>query len=109
MVTAIIQTAGTVTDPYSNETIESWDNPTEVIVEGCVLAPRASNEPLEVGRSPVYVGYMLYAPYGTVVNARSRVVIDGVRYEVDGEPFAWASPFSGKQAGTEIPIQRVEG
>jgi len=109
MVTAIFQRAGTVEDPYSGETTESWDNPTEVTVEGCTLAPRQSNEPLVVGRQPVYVGYMLYAPYGTDVDARSRVVIDGKTYEVEGEPFHWQNPMTGTKAGVEIAINRVEG
>ena len=109
VVTAVIQYPGTVEDPYSGEQTESWDNPTEVTVEGCVLAPRQSNEPLVVGRSPVYVGYMLYAPFGTVVDARCRVVIEGKTYRVEGEPFQWQNPMTGTQAGVEIAIERVDG
>lgn len=109
MVTATIQTPGTIEDPYSGELIESWDNPVETVVSGCVLAPRQSNEPLVVGRAPVYIGLMLYAPYGTQVNARSRIVIESEVYEVEGQPFQWDNPFTGTKAGVEIPIRRVDG
>lgn len=109
MVTAVIKNPGVTVDPYSNEEVESWDTPTIETYENCVLAPRESTEPLRPGRTPVYAGYVLYAPYGIDVTARSRVEINDKEYEVEGEPFAWASPHTGTKAGTEIPLKRTEG
>ena len=109
MVTAVIKNPGVTIDPYSNEEVESWDNPTIETFTNCVLAPRETTEPLRAGRSPVYAGYTLFAPYGINVTARSRVEVDDKEYEVEGEPFAWSSPHTGRQAGTEIPLKRVDG
>lgn len=51
----------------------------------------------------------LYLPGGTVLGAVDAVEINGTRYEVDGDPLVWTSPFTGRQAGVQVPLKKVTG
>jgi hypothetical protein len=44
-------------------------------------------------------------PYGTVVSSNSVLLIRGLRYEVDGTPNDWSSPFTGWAAGVAVPLR----
>lgn len=58
--------------------------PNEHDIEGCAVLPRASNEE---GRGWVIVaGRMIVAPFGSDVLATDKVRVDGVLWDVDGEP-----------------------
>lgn len=58
--------------------------PAEHDIKGCVVTPRASNEE---GKGWVIVeGRMIVAPYGSDVRATDKVRVDGLVWEVDGEP-----------------------
>lgn len=48
-------------------------------------------------------------PYDAPVTSTSVLVIRGDRYEVDGEPNQWRSPFTGWEAGLAVPLKRVTG
>lgn len=48
-------------------------------------------------------------PYGTAVGPLSVLVIRGDRYEVDGTPNQWRSPFDGTEFGVAVPLRRVTG
>jgi hypothetical protein len=48
-------------------------------------------------------------PYNTPVTSQSVLVIRGDRYEVDGTPNPWRSPFTGWEAGLAVPLRRVTG
>ena len=50
----------------------------------------------------------LYLPLGTVVAARGRVTVDGVRFLVDGSPRAWSHP-STNVSGVVASLRRVDG
>ena len=52
--------AGTVSDPYSGEDGQDWDNPVPVLSAAAGVEPLASQEPLQDGRQAVIVGYRLY-------------------------------------------------
>lgn len=53
-------------------------------IKGCAILPRTSNEE---GKGWVIVeGQMVIAPYGSDVLADDQVRIDGVTWEVDGQP-----------------------
>lgn len=107
--TVTIQTAGTTTDPYSGDTTEDWDNPTEVEVTGVGIEPRPSSEPVENARNSVVSGFTLYLPPGTSVTAQNRVVVRGGTYDVLGDPATWRNPFTGWEPGVVVQVGRTEG
>jgi hypothetical protein len=77
--------AATVVDGYGEPAL-SWANPTSTATQGW-LGQREETEPQSAGRTAVtVVRDVLQLPAGTVITARDRVVIDGVTYEVDGQP-----------------------
>jgi hypothetical protein len=58
--------------------------PPEHDIEGCAVLPRASEEE---GRGwVIHDGRMIIAPFGADVLATDQVRVDGVTWEVDGEP-----------------------
>lgn len=107
--TVTIQTAGTVTDPYSGESAPSWDDPTEVDVPGVAVEPRPSSEPVENARNSVTSGFTLYLPAGTAITAQNRVIVRGGTYDVLGDPADWRSPFTGWAPGLVVQVGRTEG
>jgi hypothetical protein len=52
---------------------------------------------------------MVYLPTGTVVTDLDAVLINGVKYEVQGNPFNFTSPFSGHQSPVQIRVTSVIG
>lgn len=99
-----VLTPGTVSDPYSGETVASWDAPTERDVT--TLAPpepRPSDEPLLDARNSVTSGWTLYLPPGDPISSRDRVRVRGVVYPVQGEPAAW------HDVGVVVQAFRTEG
>lgn len=85
-------------------------------IGGCALAPRGSSEPAEPGRAQVIVGLTAYLPHGADVRADDVVVPgptagrwSGVRFQVLGEPGDWASPLTGRLAGTEVALEKASG
>ena len=101
--TVAVLTAGTTTDPYSGETVESWATSTEVTVTTLAPAePRPSDEPTQNARNALVSGWTLYLPSGTAVTAANRVRVRGEVYPVQGEPSDWLGAGIVVQAyGTE--------
>lgn len=61
------------------------------------------------GRAGVIVGLMLFAPYDTDLVYTDRIEVDGVLYEIEGEPGRWRNPFSGWEAGMQAALRRAAG
>jgi hypothetical protein len=93
-------------DEYGNPTYDELD---PVVLDGAFVAPRKSEGLDRDGRTGVIVGLTLYAPYGTDLVYTDRVEVDGVVYEIDGEPGRWLHPHTGWQAGVEAALVRGEG
>lgn len=70
----------TGTDEYGSD-VYGWSETTSP----AWWEPRTSGEQTDA-REQVTSGYWLYLPPGTPLTAASQVVLDGVAYEVDGEP-----------------------
>jgi hypothetical protein len=88
--TITVLTAGTMTDPYSGEPAEDWDNPTERDVTTIApLEPRPSDEPVQDARNAVTSGWTLYLPPGDPITRLNRVSVRGIEYPVQGEPADW--------------------
>lgn len=100
----VVLTAGTTTDPYSGESAEDWDNPTERTVTTLAPAePRPSQEPIQNARNSVTSGWTLYLPDGDPIGPRNRVRVRGEVYPVQGEPSDW---FGG---GVVVQAYRTDG
>jgi hypothetical protein len=98
-----VLSAGTTTDPYSQETVEDWDSPTERdVVTTAPLEPRPSDEPVQDARNAVISGWTLYLPPGDPITRFDRVRVRGEVYPVQGDPADWG-------AGTVVQAFRQEG
>jgi hypothetical protein len=96
--------AGTATDPYSGELVESWTSPLESDIETLAPAePRPSGEPVQDARNAVVSGWTLYLPESADVTARDRLRVRGVVHSVLGEPAVWLG------GGIVVQCERVEG
>ena len=73
------------------------------------VAPRTTDELTNLGRTGVVIGLTLFTPFGTDIEPDDQVEVDGVLYEVDGQPGDWANPLTGWEAGTTVALTRVEG
>lgn len=107
--TVQVLTAGTSTDPYSNENAADWTSPSSVDVTGVAVEPRPSGEPLQDARNQVTSGFTLYMPPGTTITPQNRVSVRGVTYDVLGEPAEWTNPFTGWEPGIVVQVERSEG
>lgn len=91
LAVVVITPAATVAPRRNNPELD-YDSPAaRVLVEGCVQLPGASPEVFG-GRDTTGVVWTLLLPYGTEIDRVSAVEMDGVRYQVDGEPQPWPSP-----------------
>lgn len=82
-------------------------------VPGCTWAPRlagaASSEIDDRGRQGIIVGMTVYMPYDTDLRPSDQLVLDGLLYEVEGEPGKWHNRMTGRRAGLEVAARRSEG
>lgn len=107
--TVTVWSAGASTDPYSQEPVEDWENPTPRFVAHVAVEPRPSSEPTQEARNAVVSGFTLYMPTGTAITAQNKVTVRGALYNVLGEPAAWVSPFTGWEPGVVVQVGRTEG
>lgn len=91
-------------DGYHNDVYADVDDS----VQSLAFAPGASVEVVQ-GRDTITTQPTVYLPAGTVVDGTSAVTARGVRYDVDGQPREWRSPFTGRQPGVEIRLLSVTG
>lgn len=102
--------AGSYVDPASGETEgQDWDSPTETTYEFCAVGHGPSDESWMIGRNPADVVLTVYMPYDADVTRKDRVRVRGTVYDVNGDPFRWASPFTGDEEGTEVYLQERLG
>lgn len=98
------QVSGAV-DRYGNP-VSSFADPVEYAVYA--VSPRQSVEEDETGRRPIVTGLTVYAPLGVPVGPHDRVDVDGVTYEVEGEPGKWVYRSPGP-SGIQFNLVRSEG
>ena len=96
--------AGAVSDPYSGEDEQDWDNPVPVLSAAAGVEPLASQEPLQDGRQAVIVGYRLYFDHLVTIDRLWRVDVRGERWKVEGRAASWRNPFTGWEAGTVVQV-----
>lgn len=106
--TVTVLRAGPGTDRYGDP-VKDWTDPTRIDIDGCALAPTATDEDRGAGREGVTDSWDLFCPPGADITAVDRVEARGQVYEVDGQPAAWASPYGGTTGGIQVTLRRVEG
>lgn len=75
----------------------------------CVFAPTASDE-VNDRSTAVTTDAVMYAPaYATLRPSDEVEFPDGTRWEVDGQPERWESPFSNWGTGMQVALKRVTG
>jgi hypothetical protein len=82
---------------------------TETTLAGAYVAPRESDEITNRGRAGVIVGLTLFAPYDTDLRHNDRIKVDGVLYDIEGEPGRWRNPFTDWEAGIQAALRRTAG
>lgn len=80
---------------------------TPTVVRGA-FAPGGSHESIQ-GRDTLIDQDTVYLPEGTPVKATDVILVGGRRWQVDGSPNDWVSPFTGWPAGVEVKLQQVSG
>lgn len=91
-------------DSHGNTT-DTWADPVPVGVFG--YGPRSDST--EPGGTQVIVGLTVYAPPTLTVSSRDQFVVNGLRYDVDGEVGDWTFGPFGYRPGIEFALKRVEG
>jgi hypothetical protein len=76
---------------------------------GAFVAPRESNDINDRGRQGVIVGLTLFAHFGTDIVHTDQIEVDGVIYNVDGEPGQWKNPLTEWEAGCQVALVRAAG
>ncbi len=87
--------------------------PVEIALPGCAIAPAdgtgaGANEIVDA-RDTVLFALTLYAPYGTDLRPTDRVRVDGVLYDVHGQPGGFRSPFTGSTGPVVAVLSAVTG
>lgn len=99
--------AVTTTDEGYGDATPTTADP--VAVPGAVWAPRTSAESSDRRTPAVITGGTLYRiPTTLGVSPLDRFVVDGLTYEVEGEPGRWVSPATGRSPGLEVAVKRWE-
>ncbi len=81
---------------------------TPILIPGCAVWPRVSAETVQ-GQDLVITGITVFAPAGTVVLATDTVTVDGLTYNVVGDPGSYSSPLTGTRSGVEVQLLRATG
>lgn len=93
-------------DEYGDPVLDREDR---ADLDGCFTAPRMSEGIDGRSRAGVIIGLTLFMPYGTDVEYSDEIEIDGVVWQIDGEPGSWRNPKSGWEAGMTAALVRGEG
>lgn len=80
---------------------------TPVDIAGCSFQPLSTNEQLS-DVDQVTTRWKLYAPASAMLTATDAVIVDGLTYEVDGDPQTWPDQ-CGNPGYTEYLLRRATG
>lgn len=84
-------------DAYNNDTYSY----TEEQVGPCSIQQTNSRETTTFA-DQVLTGIIVFLPWGTDVSYIDAMIVDGVEYEITGDPDLWMSPFSGHTAPIRV-------
>lgn len=82
----------------------------ETDFHGAAFDPGGSQEPTEVGRTPVVTTPKVYfRDAWPDILAADRLRVRGDVYRVIGRPAKWANPYTTLKAGLVVELELVEG
>jgi hypothetical protein len=102
----IVRVRPTGTDVYGDR--EAGD-PDRLTIDSAFVAPRHSNEVHDPGREAVVTGLTLFAPVGSDIVHTDQVEVDGVLYDIDGDPGTWEHPWTSWAAGMTAELTQATG
>jgi hypothetical protein len=105
--TVTVLDAPLVTDSRHGTQRRDWTDATETELSGCSVQPWTADE-ATADREFTATHVRLFAPFGNLPYATSRIVYDGVTYEVDGEPARWRDD-AGRPDHVEASLKRLAG
>lgn len=105
--TVTVLDAPLVQDARHGTTRRDWKTAATTVLRGCSVQPYSATETTE-DREFTDTHMRLFAPYGDLPQATSRVQVDGVLYEVDGEPARWRDDM-GVPSHVEAALKRLVG
>lgn len=79
-----------------------------VDVPYCVVQPSASSETVQ-WTDQISTDVTVFLPYGTEVSPLDALVINGTKYEIQGIPQEWRSPFSGHTSPVQVRASVITG
>lgn len=87
-----------------------WENAEAVTLPNCYVAPTGSTAPTDPARQAVVTSMSLYGPYNMDVRPGDRIQDPaGLLWAVDTDPARHRNPFTGWEAGADVPVSRVKG
>lgn len=101
-VMVTLRSTVTTTDDHGDSTSVV----TEVPWGPCAVAPRSSEERNDPHQPAVITGLTIYGPAADI-NADDTLVLNGITYQIEGNPGVWASPFTGWAPGIEVAVRRA--
>jgi hypothetical protein len=104
IIVTIVHRVVTGTDDFGNDVYGT----TKEDVGQCSVYPVTSRENLNFA-DQLSSGIVVFVPYGTDVSYIDAIIVNGVQYEVTGQPDVWVSPFSGHTAPVRIDATVVKG
>lgn len=90
-------------DPMGDETVTT----VRVDIRGCAVAPRTATEETSRGRRDVITGITAYLPSSAALDPDDRLEVDGLEYEIEGEPGRWVDPDTQRGEIVEVAARRV--
>lgn len=103
--TLITRTPNGAPDAYGNVIFTE----TSQQVSGCASWPETESENQTGTRDTSTVARYVLLPPGTVVTDVDALIIEGQRWEVDGNPEVAVSPLTGTQGGVEVRVKWITG
>lgn len=92
-------------DEFGDQSIEST-----TAVAGCTVLPQLSGSETEAfDQDTTTVNLMIVVPSGTDIRVTDAVIVRGERYRVANTPVSLVSPFSGRDSGVGVSLQRSTG
>jgi len=108
--TMIRDRRGEVIDPYSGLMVAGdWDPTLTATIENVAVAPSTSVLVSDATRTQIITSVSAYADYHADVRPGDRLTGPSGVWLAEGEPARWRSPYTGREEGLEIRIERVDG
>ncbi len=93
-------------DAYGDPTVGSFPVAT---ISNAAVAPKQSPDINDHGRHGAVFGATVYLDPGVDIRHSDQVDIEGVTWDVDGEPQYWTDPFTGQPKGIQVDLIRGVG